>query len=234
MTHRAINASLILVVFSLLVLILLLWQPAELTYSQMVTPTANSYFPYVSVAPEPTGTPTPTAIPPEEELIEQETALQINVIRSNNGSPALAVVDELTQSARRHSRYMADIYDSEPKHEGPDGTFGCERMLDAGYDWSTCNEIIGWGFGGNTSAMINWWMNSPTHQPIILSSNYEDFGVGHVIEPSSYWGYYWTVNFGTRASAANELSATFYRCTYRLESSEGGISMLLYSREPCL
>jgi uncharacterized protein YkwD len=59
-------------------------------------------------------------------------------------------------------------------------------MLEAGYVWSTCNEIIGWGFGGDTPALINWWMNSAVHKNIILSLDYEDFAAGHVIDPGSY------------------------------------------------
>ena len=233
MNHRVIKASIILLILPLAVLILLLWQPVKSIHSQTETPTASSYIPYVSAAPVPTPTPIPTAVPPVEEQIEQETAAQINEVRGDDGLAALVLVDELTQSARRHSRYMADVYGAEPQHEGPEGTFGCDRMQDEDYYWSACNEIIGWGFDGSSEKMINWWMDSPTHKDIILSSDYEDFGVGHIIEPASYWVYYWTVNFGTRAAAANELSGEIHKCTYRLEGPEGGISMLLYSREPC-
>lgn len=231
MNHRAIKTSLILLILPLAVLILLLRQPAQLLHSQMETPTASSYFPYVSAEPAPTPTPTPTVSPPVEEQIEQETAAQINEVRGDNGLPALVLVDELTTSARRHSRDMAN--NNFTAHEGSDGTYGCQRMLEAGYIWSTCDEIIGWGFGGNTAAMVEWWMHSPTHRDTILSSSYEDFGVGYALNPSSDWGSYWTVNFGKRSSTSNSLSGEIHKCTYRLEGPEGGSSLLRYSREPC-
>jgi uncharacterized protein YkwD len=233
MNHRAKKASIILLILPLAVLILLLRQPAKPIHSQMETPEASSYLPYISSAPVPTATASPTAVPPVEEQIEQETAAQINEVRGDKGLAALVLVDELTTSARRHSRDMADK--NFTAHEGSDGTYGCQRMLQAGYDYSTCDEIIGWGFGGNTAAMVDWWMHSPTHRDIILSLSYEDFGVGYALNPvpASDWGSYWTVNFGKRSITSNSLSGKIYKCIYRLEGPEGGSSLLRYIREPC-
>ncbi len=87
-------------------------------------------------------------------------------------------------------------------HTGSDGSNGGQRMSEACYDWSNWAEIIGWGFGGDTTAMIDWWMNSPTHHDIILAAKYADFGAGYAYNAGSDYQHYWTVNFGVRRALA--------------------------------
>jgi uncharacterized protein YkwD len=84
-------------------------------------------------------------------------------------------------------------------HTGSDGSSAGERMAEAGYDWTTWGEIIAYGSVVSASQVVDLWMNSPGHRAIILSSSYEDYGVGYVSDPASDWGHYWTVDFGTRA-----------------------------------
>jgi len=157
MNHRVINAALFLII-SLFVLILFLWRPVERTYSlpsqtetpsqtgtptQTGTPAASFFVPYIAAADHPSATPTPTPTAtatapvssPEEELVERETVLRIDAVRSAQGLPDLVVVDELTQSARRHSRYMADFAGPNPEHEGPEGVLdviACWRRVRCG------------------------------------------------------------------------------------------------------
>ena len=145
--------------------------------------------------------------------------------------PALSLVPELTQAARRHSRDMAD--NNFTSHTGSDGSNGGQRMEEAGYDWTAWGEIIGWGFGADTSSMVNWWMNSPPHRSIILSSSFEDFGVGYARNSTSDWGHYWTVNFGKRATFGNTSSQDLYVCTFITQGQSGGSSLKIYSSEPC-
>ncbi len=168
---------------------------------------------------------------PDDLANEQSIADQINQQRDANALPPLTLVSELTQAARRHSRDMAD--NNFTSHTGSDGSTAGQRMREAGYDWIAWGEIIGWGFGGDPERMVNWWMNSPTHRSIILSSTYEDYGVGYARNPSSDFGHYWTVNFGKRANQALVSPQEFYVCTFISRGSSGGSSLILYGPEPC-
>jgi uncharacterized protein YkwD len=191
------------------------------------TPTANAYLPIVVKQSTPIATP----IPPDDVENEQSIANQLNQQRNSNGLPSLSLVSELTQAARRHSRNMADH--NFTSHTGSDGSNGGQRMEEAGYDWSAWGEIIGWGFGGDTSKMVNWWMNSPPHKSTILSSSFEDFGVGYAINPTSDWGHYWTVNFGKRATYGSASGEELYVCTFITQGQSGGSSLIIYSLETC-
>jgi len=198
-----------------------------------LTPTAYAYLPLVAKLPTPTPTPTPTGtvIPPDDIENEQAIANQLNQQRYTHGLPSLNLVSELSQAARRHSRDMADH--GFTGHTGSDGSDGGQRMEEAGYDWPAWGELIGWGFGGDTSVMVNWWMNSSLHRSIILSSSFGDFGVGYARDPTSDWGHYWTVNFGNRATDGSASSQELRVCTLITQGQSGGSSLIIYSLEPC-
>ena len=191
------------------------------------TPTAYAYLPFVAKQ----STPTAPLIPPDDIANEQSIANLLNQQRNSNGLSSLALVSELTQAARRHSRDMADH--NFTSHTGSDGSNGGQRMQEAGYNWTTWGEIMGWGFGGNAGSMVNWWMNSPPHRSIILSSDFTDFGIGYARNPGSDWGHYWTVNFGRRAIQGAALPQELYICTFTSQGPSGGSSLIVYSSEPC-
>ena len=197
------------------------------------TPTTYAYLPFVAKQPLPTVTPTPTAtpIPPDDTANEQSIANLINQQRNSNGLSSLVLVAELTQAARRHSRDMAD--NNFTSHTGSDGSNAGQRIKEAGYNWTTYGEIIGWGFGGNTGSMVNWWMNSPPHRSIILSTAVVDFGAGYARNSGSDWGHYWTVNFGSRDFQGAALSQELHICTFTHHGLSGGSSLTIYSSEPC-
>jgi uncharacterized protein YkwD len=132
---------------------------------------------------------------PSYPILEQEVADLINQYRRSKGLPEVTLVAELIQAARRHSRDMAD--NDFFSHTGSDGSNAGQRMRDAGYDWATWGEIIAVGCSSAACA-VNLWKNSSGHNAIMLSSSYEDFGVGYAWNPASQWGHYWTVVFGRR------------------------------------
>ena len=191
------------------------------------TATAYVYLPLIAKGSTTTATP----IPPDDIVNEQSIANLLNQQRISNGLSPLTLVSELTQSARRHSRDMAEHHFT--SHTGSDGSNGGQRMQEAGYNWTTWGEIIGWGFGGNTGSMVNWWLNSPVHRSLILSSSYTDFGIGYVRDSGSDWGHYWTVNFGRRAIQDAALPQELYACTFTSQGQFGGSSLIVYSSDPC-
>jgi len=194
--------------------------------------TLISYLYLPQIVKQPTPTATAVYIPPDDFNNEQSIANSLNQIRNENGLSSLIQVYELTQAGRRHSRDMADH--NFTSHTGSDGSNFIQRIQEAGYNnWTVAGEIIGWGFGGNAGSIVNWWMNSPSHKSIILSSNFKDFGVGYAINPGSDWGYYWTVDFGSRDMQNVHFPQELYICTFTSQDPFGGSSLIVYSTEPC-
>ena len=58
----------------------------------------------------------------------------------------------------------------------------------------TAGENIAAGYG-NSSAVMNGWMNSPGHRSNILNAGFKRLGVGYVYIPNSEYGYYWVQIF---------------------------------------
>ena len=127
---------------------------------------------------------------------EQAMTEAINAARAGRDLPALRAVELLVDVARGHAADMA----THPGmvHIGSDGSDGGRRMLAAGYHWQQWGEITGWGFAGDVSQMMAWWLASPAHRPYLLDGAMRDVGVGYVAAPGSPWGHYWTVDFGRR------------------------------------
>jgi uncharacterized protein YkwD len=150
----------------------------------------------------PTDVPTPTAslvpqgdLPPSDLTKEEGLVELINQHRSANGVPPLGVATELTAAARRHSQDMAAH--NVTAHTGSDGSNGGQRITDAGYNWFTWDEMIGWGFA-DAASMFDWWANDSVHGPMLLATDVAEIGVGYVWDPNSEWGHYWTVDFASR------------------------------------
>jgi hypothetical protein len=146
----------------------------------------------------------------------------INQTRANHGLPPYQLDSRLIHSSQRHNLDMA--HNNFTGHTGSDGSTPLQRMSEAGYNWHFGGEIIGWGFSGSHQAMLNWWMNSSIHRQMILSSNYEHFGLSYVFAPGSDWGHYWTVNMA-KPLAANAIQiAPAYCQTDDTHGSSGGAS----------
>lgn len=196
-----------------------------------LAPTVVRYFPFISRQPTVTPTPSPVLIPPDDVANEQYIADRLNQLRTQNGLPTLQLVSELTQSARTHSRDMADH--NYTSHTGSDGSNGGERMQRAGYSWLNWSEIIGWGFQGDPARMMDWWMNSSIHRQTILSIYVADFGVGYARNTNSTYAHYWTVNFGRRASSSVPARNLPFLCQSESISPAGGSSVMFSSPTPC-
>ena len=223
--RRAIVPLLVLFIVLPLLLSTLAGASDAALFSPDFTPTAYVHLPIVVRQTD------SSLIPPDDLANEGAIADLINGERDAEGLAALPLVSELTQAARRHSRDMAD--NNFTSHTGSDGSDAGQRMEEAGYEWMAWGEIIGWGFGGDPALMVDWWMNSPTHRDIILSSSFQHYGVGYAYNASSDYGHYWTVNFGSPATAARTTSPAPYVCTFTASGPEGGGSIVLHSAQPC-
>jgi uncharacterized protein YkwD len=128
--------------------------------------------------------------------IQQQLFDRLNAIRAERGLAPFAYNSALEAAAQRHTNDMQR--NSLRSHRGSDGSNYYERMVAAGYTpsarWGAANETIGWG--NNLDRMVNWWMNSPVHRSIILSSAYTEIGIGYAGNPAQRWGHWWTVDYG--------------------------------------
>lgn len=231
--NRIVSALLLIGFAGALLAVATLVSNNATTFGLEAEATAAVFMPIVlGEPPTPTPTPTPTAtpIPSDDPANEQQIINLINQQRSAHGLAAYAVVYELTQSSRKHSHDMADK--NFTSHTGSDGSTPGDRMRAFGYNWINAGENTGWGFGGNPQTMVNWWMNSPPHRDAILSSVYQDIGVGYALNYGSEWDHYWTVNFGRRALSARP-AETLFACVFRGQGQFGGGSLFVYTPESC-
>jgi uncharacterized protein YkwD len=117
------------------------------------------------------------------ERIRAATLCLVNRERAAHGEPALAPNSQLRQAAQGHTDSMlAGDYFS---HEGAPGQTALQRMIAAGYIYSSrigyaIGENIAWGSGtlGTPRAIVAAWMASPGHRANILDSRYRDTAIG--------------------------------------------------------
>jgi len=102
-----------------------------------------------------------------------------NAARSANGLSALALHDQLNNSAQAKAQHMAD--NNYWAHVAPDGTQPWYFFGQAGYVYIRAGENLAYGFGTSQGA-VDGWMNSPSHRANILG-NYADVGFGIVNVP---------------------------------------------------
>ncbi len=126
----------------------------------------------------------------------------INNERARVGLPPLRANAQLTAAAQGHVIDLAsgrvDLSDS---HIGSDGSTIYDRIVQAGYRPQFWREATGYGFGGDIGQMVQWWMWSPAHADILLSTDMTEAGVGYVSAPGSAWQHYWTVDFARPVEA---------------------------------
>lgn len=130
-------------------------------------------------------------------FIEQVVNLT-NAFRQQFGLQPLSANPKLAAAAQEHSYNMAtyDFFD----HVGIDGLQPWDRMTAQGYQWSHAAENIAAG-QQTPDAVVNSWINSPSHRENLLSANLQEIGVGYYelrydTGRLSY-GRYWTQTFGT-------------------------------------
>lgn len=173
--------------------------PGEATAEE--TPSAEA----PSTEPEPSSTtvqPTPNrprqttkAVPVPESATELRVLALVNTERAKVASrtgrncPALSIEPRLANAARKHSadmvsrRYFA--------HDSPDKVNVGQRVISAGYQWSTVGENIAKG-QPNADAVMDAWMKSPGHAANITNCRYVHIGIGIVLDGRSP---VWTQDF---------------------------------------
>lgn len=113
--------------------------------------------------------------------LERDASRLVNEHREDNGLEPLTISSDLSVKARVKSTDMLE--NNYFSHISP--TYGSPfaLMKSLGITYRTAGENIAMGYK-TAEAVVNAWMNSPSHRANILSSNYTSMGIGHV---NGYW-----------------------------------------------
>lgn len=198
-----------------------LWLPVAALLCGLAGPAQGQHDPLpepIAVVPEGPA----AAAPPIAGLLKAATATYedqvvaiVNQERLNNGSlPPLKKVDLLDNSSELHSVNMEQR--NFFMHCDPDtGKSPFQRMIDAGYNYSSAGENIAAGYS-TPAAVMTGWMGSSGHRANILNTGFREIGVGYHFNGSDAGGVrqgstcavasttpsnflaYWTQNFGRR------------------------------------
>jgi uncharacterized protein YkwD len=137
----------------------------------------------------------PTAAPDSSTQVDRRTLLEAAVVREINrvrvaaGLRALRAAPSLRSAARGHSRDMLEY--GFFGHESLDGTAFSERIRrhysNRGWRTWSVGEALLATIGGDVQAraIVQAWLNSPSHREIVLSSTWRDTGIGALHAPTA-------------------------------------------------
>ena len=108
-------------------------------------------------------------------------------------APSVAWNSKLFNAAAGHSADMAN--QNYFSHTSLDGRAFDQRITAAGYAWTNIGENIAAGQSSVSSVMAGW-MASPGHCANIMNNRFAEVGVACVINNSSTYRSYWTMNLG--------------------------------------
>lgn len=131
---------------------------------------------------------------PVPQDVRKEMVNAVNQERTKRGIPALRRNVFLDRAAQAHAQDM--LTNNYFSHTSRDGRSPSARMIAAGYKPPVCNCIIKTSYGENiirdrktAQDAVNAWMQSTVHRGNILSTGFQDIGIGSV-------GGMWVQTFG--------------------------------------
>jgi uncharacterized protein YkwD len=118
---------------------------------------------------------------------EQEVVRLLNAERESAGLVGLRVDPRLTSIARARSADM--VAKSYFSHTQPDGLKAFDLLTSGRINWYAGGEIIAWNdwpsFADSAVKAVEGWMDSPSHESIVMSSTYNYFGIGLAVDAVS-------------------------------------------------
>ncbi|CAA9453399.1 MAG: hypothetical protein AVDCRST_MAG14-1229 [uncultured Rubrobacteraceae bacterium] len=126
----------------------------------------------------------------------------INEYRQNNGLPTLILSDALTDASERHdedmARYNFFAHETLGSSYFPINSKPWDRMALSGYDYpeASMSENLAAGYETAEEA-FEAWRTSPGHNVNMLDGNQKVIGIARIYDPDSYYGWYWTTDFGS-------------------------------------
>jgi uncharacterized protein YkwD len=125
----------------------------------------------------------------ENQNLARLLAEQINAERARHGLAPYQFDAAVAATAADHSADQAARRTM--SHTGSDGSNAGQRLTRNGVTWSSWGENVGAGFN-DPAALLQAWLNSPTHRPIVLSATYTRVGAG--VATASNGTRYWTMD----------------------------------------
>jgi len=183
--------------------------------------TVETTTPAPTVTPEPAETAT-SNVPKLDDAVKQAYLDAINDARSESHTcgeygvkqavPALQWNDALYKASWQHSNDMAQTntfshtgsgkdtdITAQAKHPGKGSTPG-ERIVHNGYaNWRAYGENIAAGtVMDEVQEAIDGWLKSPGHCVNLMSPNFKEVGMAHILKSDSHYTHYWTQDFGAK------------------------------------
>ncbi len=132
----------------------------------------------------PTAPSTPSTSTGSVSTLERQVVTLVNQKRAAAGLKALTLNATLSNGARMKSQDMQKSrYFS---HTSPNYGSPFDMMRSLGISYRSAGENIAMGYS-SAEAVVNAWMNSPSHRANIMNASYTQIGVGYVSN-----GGYWT------------------------------------------
>jgi hypothetical protein len=153
-----------------------------------------------------------------DDLTTSRLAEAVNVLRAQNGLPALTVQAQLNQAAQSHADYLAMT--NTFTHSGAGGSTHLNRIRATGYPMCAGTENIASG-AWEPDTIVRLWASSSGHRANMLGSQYTELGVGR--SQSRAGEVYWVLVEG-KPCGPGETPPTFITI--------GGMSMPLVSSLP--
>jgi len=133
-------------------------------------------------------------MPSDADVTAAETKARelINAERTSRRLVGLKLDTRVAAIARERALYMAQTDVLSHEHEG--GKMAWDLMTDAGIAWYGAGEIIAYNSTSaptsSASSAVSGWLGSPPHKAIMLSNDYNYFGLGFAVSPTTgrrYW-----------------------------------------------
>ncbi|MBW4532315.1 MAG: CAP domain-containing protein [Pleurocapsa minor HA4230-MV1] len=129
---------------------------------------------------------------PVSDTFDRQILELVNKERAKVGIDPLQLNEQLDRAADLHAQDQANT--DTLSHTGSNGSNFDERILDAGYQYSTIGENVAVGYA-DAETVVTGWMGSDGHRENILNPAFEELGVGYSVGDNG--SAYWTQSFGT-------------------------------------
>ena len=129
---------------------------------------------------------------------EELQFLEIINESQSNGLPTLILSDVLTEASERHSedmgRYGFFAHETIANSYFPVDSKAWERMALSSYDAYMAENLIA-GYE-KAEEVSEGWRTSPSYEANMINSYQCVIGIACIYVPTSYYGWYWTTDFG--------------------------------------
>lgn len=123
--------------------------------------------------------PTTAFVIPEVLVAQQEKVIELtNEVRAREGVLPVTYVEPLGKSSLYKAEDMAEKTYFE--HVSPEGKKLRNFLKEVGYNYSVAGENLAVGFS-SPEAMVNAWVESPTHFANLIDPDFKDIGVGSAV-----------------------------------------------------